>query len=314
MTNDDKKGAKKAQIFLCEDCEVICYNKWKYNRHILTAKHKMMTSGLQNDDKKGQLDKFLCWCGREYSHRQGLYRHQKKCAPQKGAKSGEEDNSLVCQEFEEISETKMLTNLVLEVVKQNQEFQKDMQKQMFEYLKQNGGTNHSHNTTNSHNKTFNLQLFLNETCKDAMNIMDFVDSLQLQLSDLENVGKLGYVDGISNIIVSNLKKLDVHKRPVHCSDSKREIMYVKNEDKWEKESEDKSVLKNAIKYVAHKNIKMIPDYKVKYPDCGTSTSKKSDIYNKIIIESMGGHGDNQDEKDEKIIKKIAKEVIIDKNH
>jgi hypothetical protein len=146
-----------------------------------------------------------------------------------------------------------------------------------------------------------------------MNIMDFVDSLKLQLSDLENVGKLGFVQGISNIIVKNLKALDVHKRPVHCSDSKREVMYIKDEDKWEKENEERVKLRKAIKYIAHKNSKLIPEFRAKYPDCGKSDSMKSDQFNKLVIEAMGGAGDNDMEKEDKIIKKIAKEVLINKN-
>jgi len=166
---------------------------------------------------------------------------------------------------------------------------------------------------NSHNKTFNLNVFLNEQCKDAMNITDFVDSLKLQLSDLENVGKLGFVEGISNIIVKNLNALDVHKRPVHCSDSKREVMYIKDEDKWEKENDDKVKLRKVIKKIAHKNSKLLPQFKEKHPDCNKSDSKYSDQYNKLIIEAMGGSGDNDIEKEDKIIRKIAKEVTIDKN-
>jgi hypothetical protein len=172
--------------------------------------------------------------------------------------------------------------------------------------------NNNNNTINSHNKTFNLQFFLNETCKDAMNIMDFVDSIKLQLSDLENVGKIGYVEGISNIIVKNLNSLDETKRPVHCTDSKREVMYVKDEDKWEKENEEKNKLRKAIKKVAHKNSKMLSEFRVKNPDCLKSTSKVSDQYNKLVFEAMGGKGDNDLEKEDKIIKNIAKEVTIDK--
>ena len=146
-----------------------------------------------------------------------------------------------------------------------------------------------------------------------MNLMDFVDSLKLQLSDLESVGKLGFVEGISNIIIKNLKALDIHKRPVHCSDSKREVMYIKDEDKWEKENEEKNRLRKAIKYVAHKNTKILPEFKAKYPDCGKSESKQLEQYNKLVIEAMGGRGDNDIEKENKIIKNIAKEVVIDKN-
>jgi len=206
-------------------------------------------------------------------------------------------------------------------VKQNDEFKQLIIEQNKTILQQNsklieickqGTTNTNISHVNSHNKTFNINVFLNETCKDAMNIMDFVDSLKLQLSDLESVGRLGYVEGISNIIIQNLKALDVHKRPVHCSDSKREVMYIKDEDKWEKENENKQKLRKAIKRVANKNSILLPDFKKEHPDCSKSSSKYSDQYNKLIVESMGGSGDNDLEKENKIIKKIAKEVFIDK--
>jgi hypothetical protein len=146
-----------------------------------------------------------------------------------------------------------------------------------------------------------------------MNITDFVDSLNLQLCDLESVGRLGFIEGISNIIVKNLKAMDVHKRPVHCSDSKREVMYIKDENKWEKENNEKNKLRKVIKKVANKNSRLLPEFKAKHPDCIKSSSKFSDQYNKLIVESMGGSGDNDLEKEDKIIRKIAKEVIIDKN-
>ena len=172
----------------------------------------------------------------------------------------------------------------------------------------------TNSNNNSNNKTFNLNVFLNETCKDAMNIMDFVDSLKLQLSDLENVGRLGYIEGISNIIIKNLNEMDVHKRPVHCSDSKREVMYIKDDDKWEKENENKQKLRKAIKRVANKNQRLLPKFKEEHPDCGKYHSKFSDQYNKLVVESLGGSGDNDLEKEDKIIKKIAKEVTIDKSY
>ena len=155
-------------------------------------------------------------------------------------------------------------------------------------------------------------MFLNETCKDAMNITDFVDSLQLQLSDLEDVGKLGFVEGISNIIVKNLKALDVHKRPVHCADKKREVIYIKDQDKWERDNDEKQRLRKAIKSVAYKNEKLLPKYKELHPGCNYSDSKYSDHYSKLVIETMGGSGNNDVEKQDKIIRNIAKEVVIDK--
>ena len=177
-----------------------------------------------------------------------------------------------------------------------------------------GNTNNSHNTThmNSHNKAFNLNFFLNETCKDAMNIGEFVDSLKLQLSDLEKVGEAGYIEGITSIIVKNLKELDVTKRPVHCTDKKRETIYIKDADKWEKD-EDKSQMHKLIKRVASKNVKMFEKYREAHPDCKQYHSKFSDQYNKIIYESMGGKGDDDFEKHEKIIKNVLKEVVVDKN-
>ena len=191
-----------------------------------------------------------------------------------------------------------------EVMKQNCELQNNIHHQqsvMMEVIK-NGTTI---NNTNSNNKTFNLQFFLNETCKDAMNITDFVDSIKLTLTDLEKVGKIGYVEGISNIITTNLKALDVTQRPIHCTDNKREIMYVKDENKWEKEAEKKDKIRKAIKFVANKNMKLLSKFKEIHPDCVTSESKYSDQYNKLLLESFGGAGDIDIDKENKIIRKIT---------
>ncbi len=271
-----------------------------------TRKHKILTNP---NVFLAEHKHHICECGKIYKHSSTLCAHKKKCEL---INLKNNDSTL------SVSNTYVADNmniLVDYLIKEHKEFKElllEQNKMVLMACEKSYCSSINSTNVNSNNQTFNLNVFLNEYCKDAMNIMDFVNSLQLDLSDLETVGKLGYVDGISNIIIKNLKALEVHKRPVHCSDSKREVMYVKNEDKWEKEGEDKSMLRKAIKYVAHKNIKLIPDYKSKYPDCGTSTSKKSDEYNKIIIESMGGSGNNDSEKEEKIIRKIAREVTIDK--
>ena len=181
-------------------------------------------------------------------------------------------------------------------------------KELLEIVK-NGTNNHSHNTTNSHNKAFNLNFFLNETCKNAMNITDFVDSIKLQLSDLMNVGELGYVEGISNIIVKNLNNLDETERPIHCTDKKRETFYVKDQGQWEKEDEDKKKIKKIIKTIEDKNIRLLPQFREKYPDYNNSYSKTSDKYDKIVIEAMSSDKD----KEEKIIKNISSVTTINKN-
>jgi hypothetical protein len=243
-------------------------------------------------------------CKKTYKEPSGLWRHKKKCLEVKNINYNNEENKkdeLINYLIKENKKDELINYLI----KENQEFKS----LILEIVKKDTTTNN--NITNN-NKTFNLNVFLNETCKDAMNIMDFVDSIKLQLSDLEKVGSIGYVEGISNIITTNLKALDVTQRPIHCTDNKREVLYVKDEDKWEKDNEQKKKLRKAIKHIAHKNSKLLPEFKSKYPDCVHSDSKKSDQYNKLIIEAMGGHGDNDCEKEDKIIKNIAKEVVIEK--
>ena len=292
-------NAKNAGFFECKICDFKCSKNSNYQSHLLTPKHKKRTKDTKKMPKNAENAEneklYSCSCGSAYKFHSGLWRHKQKCMDNH---QNNQTNQIITTEMSD-------KELILMLVKQNGDF--------LEIMKNGIYNNNSHNiNNNSHNKTFNLNLFLNETCKDAMNLTDFIDSIKLQLSDLESVGELGYVEGISNIIVKSLKALDVTKRPVHCSDSKREIIYIKDEDKWEKEGEEKNKLKQAIKSIAHKNIILIPEFRKKYPDCGTSTSKRSDQYNKIIIESMGGSGNNDAEKEEKIIKKIAKETIIDK--
>jgi hypothetical protein len=283
---------KNSKYFECNICDFKCCNKNDFNRHILTRKHEI----LQNTTKKTQKNSsiFNCDCGKEYKHHSSLWNHKKKCILEKVRKQEEENDTVPDKK------------LMLTLMTQNTE----LQKQMIDLMK--SGTTNINNNNNSHNKTFNLQLFLNETCKDAMDIMDFVDSIKFQLSDLESVGELGYINGLSKIIIKNLKALDENMRPVHCSDLKREKIYIKDAGKWEKESADNKILKNAIKYVAHKNVKMIPAFREKYPDCIYSESRKSDQYNRLIIEAMGGDGNDEDGKANKIISKIAKEVLIEK--
>lgn len=284
---------KCSQNFSCNKCNYYTCRKSQYERHILSAKHKNNGEILQNTTILVQnVPEYICEnCNKIYKHHSSLWNHKKKCTNQQNISTNEND--------------RQKDELINYLIKENQEFKS----LILEIVKKDTTTNN--NITNN-NKTFNLNVFLNETCKDAMNIMDFVDSIKLQLSDLEKVGSIGYVEGISNIITTNLKALDVTQRPIHCTDNKREVLYVKDEDKWEKDNEENKKLRKAIKHIAQKNSKLIPEFKNKYPDCIKSESKKSDQYNKLIIEAMGGKGDNDMEKEDKIIKKISKEVTIDK--
>jgi hypothetical protein len=204
----------------------------------------------------------------------------------------------------------------LEVVKSNNEFQKQIFESFNEVMKNGSNNNNTVNNTNminSNNKSFNLQFFLNETCKDAMNMSDFIDSVKIQLSDLESVGKLGFVDGISNIIIKNLEALEIEKRPIHCCDSKRETMYIKDQDKWEKDDNELKRMKELVRTVRDKNISFINTWRDLYPECVLSNSKKTTQFNEICMESFGGEKGTKKEKEEKIISRIAKSVIIDKH-
>ena len=299
---DSKISQFLAKKMYCICCDYTPSKQNDYYKHLLTSKHKKNENGskmiVNHDVKVAKVaKKFTCECGNEYKYDSGYYRHKKKCALN------------ICKETEKDDDDASDLNdknLILTLIQQNNE----LQKQMLEVIK--NGTNNT-NITNSHNKTFNLQVFLNETCKDAMNIMDFVDSIKIQLSDIESIGELGYVNGMSKLIIKHLNALDENMRPVHCSDPKRDSLYVKDKNVWEKEDPENKKIKKAIKYISNKNICALPEWKAKYPDCIYSDSNKSDQYNHIVLEAMGGSGDNDAEKADKIVKKIAKVITIDKN-
>jgi hypothetical protein len=301
MENEENEENEK--IYNCIHCHFKCSYTSDWNRHINTRKHLVSVNGNKLEIKFGDKNETFgihqCTnCNKIYKSLSGLWKHKQKC------------NEILCKDNTQtnISIEPTDKELIMMLIKENSE----LKNMMMEVIK-NGTHNNNNNTiNNSNNKSFNLNFFLNETCKYAMNIMDFVDSIKIQLSDLENVGKIGYVEGISNIIVKNLNSLDETKRPVHCTDTKREVMYVKDEDKWEKENQTNVKLRKAIKKVAQKNTKMLSEFRIKNPDCLKSTSKVSDQYNKLVFEAMGGKGDNDLEKEDKIIKNIAKKVTIDK--
>ncbi len=286
---------KSSEKYRCEICHYNTSRKSQYDRHLLTDKH--IYSADETNLKQNSSKKFECLCGLNFGSRTTLWRHKKNCSGENVIANG---SAIVSKNTNDIAPE--LIKLITELVKG----QSGLQESILELCK-----NGTHNTTNSHNKAFNLNFFLNETCKDAMNIMDFVESIQLQLSDLEKMGEIGYVEGISNIIVKNLNALDVSQRPLHCTDKKRETIYIKDEDKWEKDEEQKKIRK-VIKKVANKNAMLIQKFKEKYPDYNKYHSKYSTQYHKLIIESFGGSGDNDLEKEDKIIRNISKNIVVEK--
>jgi hypothetical protein len=308
---DNKKFKKVQKHFVCLGCDYDTIRQSQYDRHILTSKHKriIMDNKMDNLDNEIVHDHFQCHCGRKYNYLSGLCKHKKHC------KGSTETDMIQAQDKQTESD------IIVQLIKQNQEFKELLLEQntkmcetFTEAIKHTNNTTNNNNHINSHNKTFNLNVFLNEDCKDAMNITDFVNSINLQLSDLEHVGEVGYVEGISNIIIKNLRALDVTKRPVHCTDPKRETIYIKDGDVWEKDEDDNKKLRKMIRSVAFRNCKNTRLFKEKYPDCTKYDSKYSDIYNKIIIEVMGGGPKSNDiDNQNKIMRKIAKVMTIDKS-
>ena len=298
---------KNPNLYICESCHYKTYNKKDYKKHLSTRKHQNLINP-NNTYLENPIKIQKCLCGKEYKHSSTLSAHKKKCI----IKSDDEntiisDNNLTSNS----SEVVHLTKLVMKLMNSNEELQKqtlDMHKKMIDVCKI-GGTNNSYN--NNNNKTFNMQVFLNEKCKDAMNIMDFVNSMTLQLSDLEDVGDVGYVEGISRIIIRKLNEIDIYKRPIHCSDYKREVMYVRDDDIWEKENCTFDKIRKAIKYITKKNSDLLIPWREEHPQCMNTIHRLNDVYVRLIGQAMGGKGEFIDNEN-KIIKKISKAVVIDK--
>ena len=294
---------KSSHKFYCKFCDYGTSKKSSYNDHILSAKHQKLAISNQEEQNGNDFSQILpkfchsytCQnCSKEYKDNSGLWRHKKKCLK-------------LVEEMQEKKQDYSVSNEnVLALIKQNQE----LQKQVFELASKPKTINNT--TNNTMNASFNLNLFLNETCKDAMNLTDFVDSLKISFADLENTGKLGYEKGISQIFLNGLKQLDVNRRPIHCTDTKRESLYIKDKDNWEKDQE-KQRIRTAVRRVANKNVNQIADWFNANPDAHDYHSKKNDQYLNIVLKATGGSTkEEEEERINKVITTIAKHVEIDK--
>ena len=302
-------------VFTCIICDYYTSRKNDYTRHLVTTKHREAnkTLVLAKIFLQNPQEHKCTQCCKIYKHRSSLCKHRKQCVNQQSLKID--------------------TNLVIELLKQNKEKEINDKELMITILKENSElktmildmcktmtassitTNNTINNNNNNNTTnnFNLQIFLNETCKDALNLTDFVASLEVKLKDLEETAKIGYTEGVSRIFINGLNELEVNMRPIHCSDAKRETLYIKNNDEWIKENPDKSNITKAVKKVSTKNINQIFEWQKKYPEYNNSESKQNDRYQEMIFTAMGGLTDEEQSKNlDKIIRNITKEVIIDK--
>jgi len=286
--------------YVCEDCNYSTSKKSQYNRHLLTEKHKrvIILNAISNDN-------FECECGKIYKHKPSLYNHKRKCTS-------------ICQENIQVvtnSESNIVdasnNTMILELIKQNNTIlleNKELKNLIIDLASKVGSTNNTYISNNS----FNLNFFLNETCKDAISMNDFIQNIEIQLKEIENIGNNGYINGVTDIITTRLKQLDITKRPVHCTDLKRETLYIKDENTWNKDKENEK-MRNMITKIANKSYRSIPRWREEYPECKDPENDKYDFCIKMMRNVLGEIGDEQLKLDDKVIKNIAKLVIVDKN-
>jgi hypothetical protein len=309
-------GAEKSLHYECKTCDFFTSKKTNYERHIKTKKH--LDLHLADKDlhfsKKGANDQNECDCGKQFKHRQSLYKHKKNC--KKGIMS-----------IDDFPENMTDKELIMYLLKENQEFKELIMDQTNKMVEQNTkmiennakicelaskpSTAIINNNCNNKNQ-FNLNVFLNEKCKNAMNMSDFISSLEIESNDFEDVGKLGYIQGISNIFIKGLKDLDETVRPMHCSDIKRETLYIKDNDTWDKDH-NKQKIRTAIALIAHKNFKYIPIWRDAHPDSYDVTTKKNDLYMQISNQVTTCITPDDEIGINKIIRNVANKVVIDKD-
>ena len=293
---------KNAEYFICEKCDFVCSKKSNYERHILTRKHK-------NDDKKEQkgAEQNVCICGKSFKYRQGLFVHRKTCIDYE--KSNTTDGVILETEInKKIDSTtdKELKELVKELIKQNGELVKTIN----EIVPKIGNTNNTTNNTTMNNN-FNLNVFLNEQCKDALNISDFIDSLKITLEDLLFSKTNGISRGITDVMIKGLKELDIHKRPIHCTDIKRDIMYIKDENKWSKD-DNHEMMKNTIVKIADKERTALQQWAIDNPDWMETERKQLEYL--TMMRSICEPIENYNNYERKIIKNLGKEIQLDKKN
>ena len=315
--NDNNLALNKTLKYTCNVCDFTCSKNCDYQRHLSTLKHLHRVN--DNSGVFFNATHTCLVCNTHYKHASGLSRHKKICKYTEPIQT-KRDHIMMHSNNDETQ-----TTLILELVKQNQEFKDlliqqsnqmmEQNKTMIEVAKNSNVNNTINNHSNSHNKTFNLQFFLNETCKDAMNMKDFIKSLELSLPELEKMGELGFAEGMSRVFVNRLNSLDITKRPIHCSDVKREIIHIKEDNKWERDNANLDRLRKIIKQLTHKNILRVDDWKKANQGCTEYNSRKNDQYLKLTMEAIGPV-DEADEKRDfgKIIRRVAENTAIDKKY
>ena len=300
-----KKVPKSSKIYECKKCAYNTVRKSQFDRHLLTAKHHQLTSLTEKVPKSSKSD-FMCeYCNKHYKSRVGLWKHKQSCSGKIDTKSPITNTSL--------QQTNTESDTIIELIKQNQEFKEliiEQNKHIVELAQKPTTTN---NQTINHNQKFNLNFFLNEQCKDAINMSDFLEDMELNMEDLTETGRLGYVNGISRILVNKLRELDTYKRPLHCTDLKRETLYIKENDEWSRENDSKEALKGLVNKVANKNCKNIEQWRDEHPEYQIFDSPHNVEYMKLCNTVLGGLGEQENKQfRDKIVRSVIKEVLVNK--
>ena len=301
MTN--KKMPKNAEKFICEKCNFTCCKKSNWDTHILTAKHKIRSNTNEIPKKMPKI--YECICGRQYTHASSLWNHKRVCNEHKKNADDVVDNKVSTEEPQIVS-------IMETLIKENQDFKKlliEQNSQIMEVAKNSQVVN---NTTNNNNQ-FNLNFFLNDTCKDAMNITDFLGNLDVHIDEIEYIGNHGYVNGMTKMIMERLKDMDITKRPIHCTDIKRETMYIKDKDEWSKDTDELTKLRKILNRITMNNYRTVPNWKTAHPDCEIMETRNYEFCYKMMRLILGDVEDAQMKLDNKIIKTMSRELYVNKN-
>ena len=329
-----EKTVKNGKKYSCDVCDFITGDKTDFSRHCSTRKHISLTKVINLDDQKTEKHIICKHCSKIYKSKQGLWKHNKTCVSDDNtpfSNTLKQDDDIECSE--------PIKNYIMKLVEQNMQLseQTNELKNMFiqqntEFMQQTAeinekidtlvenppqqivnNTNNIQNNKTINNTQFNLNVFLQQTCKDAINMSDFIDSLEINTKSLERTGTHGYVHGISKIFMDGIRKLKVQERPIHCTDLKREVLYIKDNDTWTKDTEDNKQFKKALATVVHRNMIQIVKWEEENPETSNPESKTYEFYFEVVRQSLGG-GDQDvtDRNNEKILKAIAQEVHLDK--
>ena len=307
-----KKVPKSSKMYVCKSCDYNTVRESQYDRHLMTAKHKKLTLLTKKVQKSSK--NFICEsCDKCYKSRVGLWKHKQLCSDAIDVSYNMVDN--IAHQSSEMTIQPTESNTIIELIRQNQEFKElimEQNKQLIELAQKPTTTNNNMNTINN-NQKFNLNFFLNEQCKDAMNMSDFLENMQLDIEDLTETGRLGYVGGISRILVNKLREIDTYKRPLHCTDMKREILYIRENDEWSKEDNYKETLKELVDRVANKNCKTMSQWTEEHPNYTEMDSFENQEFMRLSNAILGGFGDQECKQfRDKITRNVIKEVVIHK--